>query len=319
MYGCTINYRILLLFNSACVKYADNCKRVGVDWRSDANKNTIYHAKHLLGKKNNADMRDLLSTFQFVSKSLPDQRISIPIEYLGKRCFFTPEQILANILQHAKKIASSKRVNSLVITVPSSYTNSERLALLRTAKMAEVNVERLLNDTTAAAIFYRSQSDITKNTANRFVVIVDVGVYYIQVSLFSIGYRQVKAINHEYAEIGGRDIDLLLAERIREIIKAKRNILINTKSNDFHRLIVDCERLKKVFANNPGQTGEFEVSFSLDDEDICESLPYAELKSIFKKHFEPCSDLFERALRNSSKCVYYMYYCFVECGLNFYN
>lgn len=157
---------------------------------------------------------------------------------------FTPEQCTAMLLTKLKDISANAlqtQINDCVISVPSYYTNSERKALLDAAAISGLNVLRLMNETTATALAYGiyKQDLPAPEEKPRNVIFVDCGHSSLQVSACAFNRGKLKMIaTAADAHLGGRNIDLILADHISKEFLTKYKI--DVKSN---------QRLVNLFNN----------------------------------------------------------------------
>jgi len=141
--------------------------------------NTIFDAKRLLGRKFNDDtvQRDMkLWPFKVINK---DQKPHIQAEYMGETKTFTPEEISSMVLTKMKEIAEEylgNKVTDAVITVPAYFNDSQRQATKDAGTISGLNVLRIINEPTAAAIAYGldKMSEVEKH-----VLIFDLGGEHI--------------------------------------------------------------------------------------------------------------------------------------------
>jgi L1 cell adhesion molecule like protein len=136
-------------------------------------KNTVYDAKRLIGRNyNESHMKEEMKHYSYNIIDKNNKPI-IDIEYKGERKQFTPEEISSMILYKMKEIAESflgETVTDAVITVPAYFNDAQRQATKDAGAIAGLNVLRIINEPTAAAIAYGLDSKGTKN-----VLIFDCG------------------------------------------------------------------------------------------------------------------------------------------------
>ncbi|KAG5439344.1 hypothetical protein PCK2_000842 [Pneumocystis canis] len=140
----------------------------------------------------------------------------IEVDYLGEKKIFSPQEISAMVLQKMKEIAETKlnkKVDKAVITVPAYFSDSQRLATKDAGTIAGLNVLRIINEPTAAAIAYGLDS---KSEKEKNVLIFDLGGGTFDVSLLTIqgGVFSVRATAGD-THLGGEDFDNnLLVEKV---------------------------------------------------------------------------------------------------------
>lgn len=157
------------------------------------------------------------------------------MHYLDEEHIFTPEQCTAMLLTKLKDVSANAlqtQINDCVISVPSYYTNSERKALLDAASISGLNVLKLMNETTATALAYGiyKQDVPPPEEKARNVIFVDCGHSSLQVSACAFHKGKLKMLaTASDANLGGRDIDLLLADHFcKEFLQRYK---IDAKSN----------------------------------------------------------------------------------------
>merc|ERR1719450_309857 len=172
-------------------------------------KNTVFDAKRLIGRRftDSATQSDM-KHFPFGVIQKDGDRPAIKVEYKGEDKEFFPEEISAMILVKMKEIAESflgKEVPSAVVTVPAYFNDSQRASTKDAGSIAGLNVLRIINEPTAAAIAYGLDK---QSTAERNVLIFDLGGGTFDVSLLTIEecIFEVKATAGD-THLGGEDFD----------------------------------------------------------------------------------------------------------------
>merc|ERR1712005_21302 len=171
--------------------------------------NTVFDAKRLIGRNyDDPDVQKDMKHWPFTVKKGPSGKPMIEVQYKGETKEFGAEEISAMVLTKMKTIAEAylgTDVQSAVITVPAYSNDSQRQATKDAGTIAGLNVLRIINEPTAAAIAYGldRQADVEKN-----ILIFDLGGGTFDVSLLSIegGIFEVKATNG-HTHLGGEDFD----------------------------------------------------------------------------------------------------------------
>jgi heat shock protein 1/8 len=171
-------------------------------------KNTVFDAKRLIGRKFSdaevqADMKHF--SFQVVDKG---GKPIIEVEFKGETKYFTPEEISSMVLTKMRETAESylgTTITNAVITVPAYFNDSQRQATKDAGLIAGLNVMRIINEPTAAAIAYGLDKKVE---GERNVLIFDLGGGTFDVSLLTIedGIFEVKATAGD-THLGGEDFD----------------------------------------------------------------------------------------------------------------
>ncbi|KAH9915063.1 heat shock protein 70 [Epithele typhae] len=205
-------------------------------------KNTVGSLKRLLGRTiSDPEIQEVEAKFIHAKLVDANGTVGAQVNYLGEQKVFSATQITAMYLGKLRDTAARELktgVSDVVITVPGWYTDVQRRALLDAAQIANLNVLRLINDTTAA-----------ENP--RHVAFVDVGHSQMSVSIvaFSKGQLTVKSTAYD-RHVGGRDIDYALLQHFAAEFKEKYKIDVLSNPKAIFRLYAGCDRLKKVLSAN---------------------------------------------------------------------
>ena len=174
---------------------------------------------------------------------------TIVVDFKGETKKFQAEEISAMVLIKMKEVAEtylSKTIKSAVVTVPAYFNDSQRQATKDAGTIAGLNVLRIINEPTAAAIAYGldKKSDKEKN-----VLIFDLGGGTFDVSLLTIeeGIFEVKATNG-HTHLGGEDFDNRLVDFCIAEFKKKTGIDITGNARAVRRLRTQCEKAKRILS-----------------------------------------------------------------------
>merc|ERR1712054_118351 len=167
----------------------------------------------------------------------------------GEKKKFQAEQVSSMVLQKMKKIAEDflgKEVKSAVVTVPAYFNDSQRQATKDAGTIAGLNVLRIINEPTAAAIAYGLDKQESKE---KNVLIFDLGGGTFDVSLLAIeeGIFEVKATNG-HTHLGGEDFDNKMVEYCIDDFKKKTGIDIKGNPRALRRLRTQCEKAKRILS-----------------------------------------------------------------------
>ena len=260
--------------------------------------NTVFDAKRLIGRKfSDSVVQSDMKHWPFkVVKSNNSDRPAIQInltndstqEKITKN--FYPEEISAMVLLKMKEIAESyleKKVTKAVITVPAYFNDSQRQATKDAGAIAGLEVLRIINEPTAAAIAYGLDKKGTFE-GERNVLIFDLGGGTFDVSLLSIdgGVIEVRATagdNH----LGGEDFDNRMVNYLKDEFKRKNGIDISNNARALRRLRTAAERAKRALSNSM-QTG-IEIDSLAEGKDFSMMLSRARFEEL-------CIDLFRGTL-----------------------
>ena len=151
-------------------------------------KNTVYDGKRLIGRLyNDKFVQEDMKLWPFKVKDDGKNRPLIEVEYLNKKMGFYPEQISSIILKYLKKISESyegKEVKNAIITVPAYFNSLQRKATKLAGELAGLNILRIINEPTAAAIAYGLNRHSDEHKRN--VCVIDFGGGTLDVSILSI-------------------------------------------------------------------------------------------------------------------------------------
>ena len=151
-------------------------------------KNTVYDAKRLIGRLyNDKVVQEDMKLWPFKVKDDGKNRPLIEVEYLNEKKGFYPEEISSIILKYLKKISESyegKEVKNAIITVPAYFNSLQRKATKLAGELAGLNILRIINEPTAAAIAYGLNRHSDEHKRN--VCVIDFGGGTLDVSILSI-------------------------------------------------------------------------------------------------------------------------------------
>eukprot|EP00455_Lapot_gusevi_P005877 TRINITY_DN1250_c0_g1_i8.p1 TRINITY_DN1250_c0_g1~~TRINITY_DN1250_c0_g1_i8.p1 ORF type:complete len:618 (+),score=187.55 TRINITY_DN1250_c0_g1_i8:30-1883(+) len=252
--------------------------------------NTVFDAKRLIGRKFSdsavqADMKHW--PFKVIHKG--DEKPVIEIQFRGETKVFNPEEISSMVLVKMKEIAESylgKEVKKAVVTVPAYFNDSQRQATKDAGAIAGLEVLRIINEPTAAAIAYGLDK---AEGEERNVLIFDLGGGTFDVTLLTIngGIFEVKATNGD-THLGGEDFDnRLVTHFIDEFKRKNKNKDLSTNQRALRRLRTACERAKRTLSSAAQATIEIDALFDSIDFQA----------TIMRARFEElCGDLFRGTL-----------------------
>ena len=199
-------------------------------------------------------------TFQTLSTSWNAERNSSLLDLKGKS--FEIEEINAMILEHIREMSNKFAESNLTecaITVPSFWNRGQRVALINAALAAGLNVLGLINENTAAAVYYAI--DRWDNSTSHFVLFVNLGASYLQVSVarYTIGFKKnlgrfvqsVELLAHWADDgIGGNFFDVAIALRVAEKFEEKYGICLKGMNKVMARILVQANLAKKTLSAN---------------------------------------------------------------------
>jgi heat shock protein 1/8 len=260
----------------------------------------VFDAKRLIGRKfNDAEVQADLKHFPFkvVDK---DSKPVIQVEFKGDTKIFTPEEISSMILTKMKETAESYlggNVENAVVTVPAYFNDSQRQATKDAGMIAGLNVLRIINEPTAAAIAYGLDKD-KKITGERNVLIFDLGGGTFDVSLLTIeeGIFEVKSTAGD-THLGGEDFDNRLVNHFVQEFKRKYKKDLTSNARALRRLRTACERAKRTLSSS-AQTS-VEIDSLYEGVDFYTSITRARFEELCQDLFRSTLDPVERVLRDA--------------------
>eukprot|EP00058_Branchiostoma_floridae_P000408 XP_002585896.1 hypothetical protein BRAFLDRAFT_256670 [Branchiostoma floridae] len=237
-------------------------------------KNTVYQFKRFLGRRfQDPQVQSELQHVQYRAAEMPDGSTGMKLHYQGEEHIFSTEQITGMILTKLKEVSEMNlkvKVVDCVISVPCFFTDAERRAVLDSASIAGLNVLKLMNDTTAAALAYGiyKQDLPAPEEKPRNVVFVDMGYKSLQVSACAFHKGKLKVLATAFdSNLGGHNFDLRLAEHFAEEFKKKYKVDAKTKPRAMLRLLTECEKLKKLMSANATEI-PMNIECFMDDKDV---------------------------------------------------
>ncbi|KAG9046955.1 Heat shock protein sks2 [Tulasnella sp. UAMH 9824] len=261
-------------------------------------RNTVFDAKRLIGRRyDDPDVKKDMThwPFQVIEKAGSP---FIQVEYLGETKTFSPQEISSMVLTKMKEIAESKlgkTVKKAVITVPAYFNDSQRLATKDAGAIAGLDVLRIINEPTAAAIAYGldQQSKTEKN-----VLIFDLGGGTFDVSLLNItgGVFAVKATAGD-THLGGEDFDNALLEHFKKEFTKKSKLDISEDPRAIRRLRSACERAKRTLSSVAQTTVEVDSLFQ--GEDFSANITRAKFEEINAAAFKSTLEPVEKVLKDA--------------------
>ena len=248
--------------------------------------NTIFDAKRLIGRKfDDPAVQSDIKHFPFTVIS-DDNKPKIQATYQGELKTFQPEEISSMVLTKMKEVAESyigEKVTDAVITVPAYFNDSQRQATKDAGAIAGLNVLRIINEPTAAAIAY----GLDKKDEEKTVLIFDLGGGTFDVSLLSIddGIFEVKATAGD-THLGGEDFDNILMKYFIDEFKRKHKVDISDNKRALRRLKIACERAKRTLSSSA--TANVELESLAEGTDFFTSITKARFESLCMNLFQKC-------------------------------
>ncbi|KAF2224966.1 heat shock protein 70 family [Elsinoe ampelina] len=262
--------------------------------------NTIFDVKRLIGRRfDDETVKKDIETWPF---KVTDQGGSpmVEVQYLNETKTFSPQEISSMVLGKMKEVAEvklGKKVEKAVITVPAYFNDNQRQATKDAGAIAGLNVLRIINEPTAAAIAYGLGAG--KSEKERNVLIYDLGGGTFDVSLLHIqgGVFTVKATAGD-THLGGQDFDTNLLDHFKNEFKKKTKKDISGDARALRRLRTACERAKRTLSNATQTTVEIDSLF--DGEDFAANITRARFEDINAKAFNGTIQPVEQVLKDAA-------------------
>jgi len=262
--------------------------------------NTVFDAKRLIGRKfAEKTVQDDVKLWPFKVESGPADKPMIIVKHKGEMKKFQAEEISSMVLTKMKEIAEAylgTKCSNAVVTVPAYFNDAQRQATKDAGTISGMNVQRIINEPTAAAIAYGLDK---KDNKERNVLIFDLGGGTFDVSLLSIedGIFEVKATNG-HTHLGGEDFDNRLVEYCMAEFK-KRSGGIDIKGNNraLRRLRTQCEKAKRTLS--AAHQTVIECEALAEGEDFSLNLSRAKFEELCIDLFRKCMPPVEQVLADS--------------------
>jgi L1 cell adhesion molecule like protein len=261
--------------------------------------NTVFDTKRLIGRKHTD------STVQSDSKHWPfkvvagsDDKPMIKVDYQGAEKTFPAEQISAMILTYMKQIVESylgTMVTDAIVTVPAYFNDAQRQATKDAGVIAGLNILRVLNEPTAAALAY----GVDKATdGDKNILVFDLGGGTFDVSILNIddGVFEVLATGGD-THLGGEDFDNRIVDHMVREFKRKNKKDMSGSARSMKRLRTACERAKRTLSS--ATQANIEIDALYEGMDFYTSITRARFEELCGDMFRSCMTPVENALRDA--------------------
>ena len=261
--------------------------------------NTLYDSKRLIGRNYSEIIKqENINLWTFNIEKDEKDKILYIVKYKNEIKKFYPKQISSIILESLKNNASkylNQEITDAVITVPAYFNNTQREETIDAGKIAGLNVLKIINEPTAAAIAYGldKQFDIAKN-----VLIFDLGGGTFDVTIMEINKSKfiVKAIGGD-SHLGGQDFDNELVKLCIKIFKDENGIDLSNNKKAIRRLKNKCEELKINLSTSSESIIDIDsLSPSINFET---KITRIDFEQICQKYFDKCLNIVESTLKDS--------------------
>ena len=260
---------------------------------------TVFDAKRMIGRDfNDPLLQKDAKHFPFGVIDDGKGRPQIMVETKDGQKKFYPEEISAMVLQKMKAIAESYlgySVKDAVVTVPAYFNDTQRQATKDAGVIAGLNVIRIINEPTAAAIAYGLDK---KTNGEQNVLIFDLGGGTFDVSLLTIddGVFEVRATAGD-THLGGEDFDNLVVDWCVDEFRKKSKVDIRSNPRALRRLRTSCERAKRNLSSATQAT--IEVDSLAEGHDLSVTITRAKFESLCDSLFRKCMTPVESVMRDA--------------------
>ena len=272
------------------VAFTDEERLVGDSAKNQAAinpENTVFDVKRLIGRKYSD------STVQHDKKLLPYDIIDsngkpyVQVMFKKEKKTYSPEEVSAMVLTKMKEVSEAflgKEIKNAVVTVPAYFNDAQRQATKDAGTISGLNVLRIINEPTAAAIAY----GLDNKGGEKNILVFDLGGGTFDVSLLTIdnGVFEVIATNGD-THLGGEDFDRRIMDYMLKLFKKKSGKDASKDKKSIQKLRREVERAKRALSNTHQQRIEIEGFF--DGADLSETITRAKFEEL-------CMDLFKKTL-----------------------
>src|SRR5579864_3488499 len=249
--------------------------------------NTIYSIKRFMGRRTDeVSEEQKLVPYKIAS----GENNAVRVDIGGKQ--YTPQEISAMILQKMKQTAEDylgTKITEAVITVPAYFNDAQRQATKEAGEIAGLNVRRIVNEPTAAALAY----GLDKKHQDQKIAVFDLGGGTFDISILELGdgVFEVKSTNGD-THLGGDDFDKLIMDWLAEEFKKDENVDLRKDPMALQRLKEASEKAKVELSSSS------ETEINLPYVTAIDGVPKHLVKKLTRAKFEQLSDkLFERCLK----------------------
>ena len=257
--------------------------------------NTVFDAKRLIGRRfADAEVQSDMKHWPFKVIDSNTKPI-IEVEFKGERKTFTPEEISSMVLLKMKETAEAYLGNTVTDAVAAYFNDSQRQATKDAGAISGLNVMRIINEPTAAAIAYGLDK---KTEGEKNVLIFDLGGGTFDVSLLTIeeGIFEVKATAGD-THLGGEDFDNRLVNHFSQEFKRKHKKDLTSNARSLRRLRTACERAKRTLSSATQTSIEIDSLF--EGVDFYTSITRARFEELCGDLFRSTMDPVEKVLRDA--------------------
>ncbi|KAL8551969.1 hypothetical protein ACS0TY_000862 [Phlomoides rotata] len=282
------------------VSFTDTQRFVGdaADNQMTVNVNTVFDAKRLIGRRfSDESVQSDMKQWPFKVVAGARDKPMIVVTYKGEEKHFSAEEISSMVLSKMKESAEAylgEPVENAVVSVPAYFNYSQRRATKDSGVIAGLNVLRIINEPSAAALAYALDKK-TSISGARNVLIFDLGGGTFDVSVLTIeeGFFEVKATAGD-TNLGGEDFDNRMVNHFVQEFKEKKNLDISGNTRALRKLRMECEKAKRMLSSY--------ASISIQVDSLFQGIEFN--TKITRAQFEELNmDLFKQCMDTVEKCL----------------
>jgi molecular chaperone DnaK len=285
------------------VGFTDKDRKIGDPAKRQAvtnPKNTVYSIKRFIGKH----FKNVSEEATRVPYTVEDNGNGVPVvDISGSK--YTPQEISAMVLQRMKKIAEDYLgcdVDKAVITVPAYFGDAERNATIEAGKIAGLEVLRIINEPTAAALAY----GLDKKDTDQKIIVYDLGGGTFDISVLEIGdgVFEVKSTDGD-THLGGDDFDNEIIDWMVQQFKSEHSIDLSKDPMSLQRLKEAAEKAKIELSSSAQSEINLPYITAKDGVPLhfVQSLSKAKFESMISKHIDKTIACCKSALKNAGASI----------------
>ncbi|XP_021756776.1 heat shock 70 kDa protein-like [Chenopodium quinoa] len=263
--------------------------------------NTVFDAKRLIGRRfSDPSVQSDMKLWPFKVVRGVAEKPMIVVKYKGEEKEFAPEEISSMVLVKMKEVAEQflgLTIKDAVVTVPAYFNDSQRQATKDAGAISGLNVMRIINEPTAAAIAYGLDKKAAQ-TGEKNILIFDLGGGTFDVSILTIeeGIFEVKATAGD-THLGGEDFDNRLVNHFVTEFRRKTKKDISGNARSLRRLRTACERAKRALSSTAQTT--IEIDSLYEGMDFYATITRARFEELNMDLFRKCMEPVEKCIRDA--------------------
>ncbi|XP_045805424.1 heat shock cognate 70 kDa protein-like [Trifolium pratense] len=306
------HYRVEIIHNDqgnkitpSCVAFTEDQRLIGDAAKNQAAfnpQNTVFDAKRLIGRKfSDQVVQDDIMLWPFKVTAGVNDKPMITVKYKDQEKYMCAEEVSSMVLTKMREIAESyleSPVKNAVVTVPAYFNDSQRKATIDAGAIAGLNVMRVVNEPTAAAVAYGLDKR-TDCAEERNIFVFDLGGGTFDVSLLTIKNNNFRVIaTAGNTHLGGEDFDNRMVNYFVQEFKKKNKLDISGNPKALRRLRTACERAKRSLSFLVVSTIEIDSLF--EGIDFCSPINRAKFEEINMDLFDECMKTVESCLTDAN-------------------